>query len=81
LFLQNNAAPHKVAFSQQKLVDLHSEVLKHPAYSPHFAPSDYCRFLNLKKHLKGRKFSSTEKAILAAGRWLQHNQKNFSLMG
>jgi histone-lysine N-methyltransferase SETMAR len=51
-----------VSVTYQKLADLHFEVLKHPAYSPDLAPSDYYLFLNLKKHLKGRKFSSTEEA-------------------
>jgi hypothetical protein len=34
LFLQDNAAPHKVAIMRRALADLHFEVLKHPAYSP-----------------------------------------------
>jgi hypothetical protein len=48
----------------QKLADLHSEVLKHPAYSPDLVPSDYYFFPNLKKHLYGRKFLSIEEATL-----------------
>jgi hypothetical protein len=47
LFLQDNAAPHKATITHQKLADLHFEVLKHPAYSPDLAPSDYCLFSNL----------------------------------
>jgi hypothetical protein len=46
----------------QKLTDLHFEALKHPAYSPDLAPSDYYLFPNLKKHLKGRKFLSIKEA-------------------
>jgi hypothetical protein len=30
-FLQDNAAPHKVAITHQKLAGLHFQVLKHPA--------------------------------------------------
>jgi histone-lysine N-methyltransferase SETMAR len=59
------------------LEDLHFEVLKHPAYPPDLAPTDYCLFPNLKKHLKGRKFSSIGEATLAADGCLQHNQKIF----
>jgi histone-lysine N-methyltransferase SETMAR len=55
------------AITHQKLTDLHFEVLKHPAYSPDLAPSDYYLLANLTKHLMGRKFSSTEEATLAAG--------------
>jgi hypothetical protein len=58
LFLQDNAAHHKTAITHQKLADLHFEVLKHLAYSSDFAPSDLNLFLNLTKHLKGRKYSS-----------------------
>jgi hypothetical protein len=47
LFLQDCAAPHKVAIMHQKLADLHFEVLKRPAYLPDLAPSDYCLFPNL----------------------------------
>jgi hypothetical protein len=56
LFLQDNAAPHKAAITHQKIADIHFEVLKHLAYSPELAPSDYYISPNLKKHLKGRKF-------------------------
>jgi hypothetical protein len=43
--------------------------------------SDYCRFSNLKEHLKGRKFSSFEDATLLHMGGLQHNENNFSWMG
>jgi hypothetical protein len=69
LFLQDNAAPHKVAITHQKLTDLHFEVLKHTAYSPELATLDYWLSPNLKKHLKGREFSSIEEATLAADGW------------
>jgi hypothetical protein len=60
LFLQDNAVPHKAAIKYKKLIDLHSEVLKHLAYTPDLAPSDYCHFPNLKEHAKGRTFSSND---------------------
>jgi histone-lysine N-methyltransferase SETMAR len=81
LFLENNAAPHKMTITQQKLADIHFEVLKHVAYSSDLAPSDYYLFPNLKKHLKGRKFSSTEDAVSAVGGWFAAQLKNFSWMG
>jgi hypothetical protein len=62
------------------LADLHFEVLKHTAYSSNFAPSDYCLFPNLKKHLKGRKFASIEVATLAAD-GLAAQPKEFFLDG
>jgi histone-lysine N-methyltransferase SETMAR len=75
LFLQDNTASHKVAITYQKLADLHSEVMKHPTYTPELAPLDYYLFPNLKKHLTGRKFSSTKEATLAADRWLPAQSK------
>jgi hypothetical protein len=53
----------------QKWADFHFEVLKHLGCSPGLTPSDYYLFPNLKKHLKGRKFSRTEEATLAAEGW------------
>jgi histone-lysine N-methyltransferase SETMAR len=47
MFIQDKAAPHKAAITRQKLADLHLEVLKHPAYSPDLAPSDYYLFPDL----------------------------------
>jgi histone-lysine N-methyltransferase SETMAR len=81
LFLQDNAAPHKVAITQQKLADLQFEVLKHPTYSPYLAPSDYCLFPNLKKHLSRRKFSSIVDATLAAEGWYAAQTKQCFLDG
>jgi hypothetical protein len=64
-----------------KLADLHFEILKHPAYSLNFAPSDYYFFPNLKKHLKERKFSSIEEAKSAADGWFTAQPKEFFLDG
>jgi histone-lysine N-methyltransferase SETMAR len=77
LFLQDNAAPNKA----DNLVDDHFEVLKHPAYSPDLAPSDYYLFPNINKHLKGRKFSSTEEATLAVDWWFTAQPKECFLDG
>jgi hypothetical protein len=42
---------------------------------------DYYLFPNLKKHLKGRKFLSTEEATLAVERWFAAQPKEFYWMG
>jgi histone-lysine N-methyltransferase SETMAR len=68
-FLQDNYVPHEAVITHHKLADFHFEVLNHPAYSPDLSPSDYYLIPNLKKHLEGRKFSSTEEATLAANGW------------
>jgi histone-lysine N-methyltransferase SETMAR len=81
LFLQDNAAPHKATSTQQKLADLHFEVLKHPSYSLELAPSDYYLFPDLKKHFNGRKFSSIEETTLAADGWFAAQPKEFFMDG
>jgi histone-lysine N-methyltransferase SETMAR len=63
------------------LADLHFEVLKNPAYSPDLAPSNYCLFPNVKKHLKARKFSSTGEATSTADGRFAAQPKKFSLDG
>jgi hypothetical protein len=65
------ADPHKAAITHHKLAYLHFEILKHPAYLSDLAvPFQlYCLFPNVKKHLKGRKFTSNELATLAADGW------------
>jgi hypothetical protein len=62
------------------LADLQCEILKHAAYSPDLAPSYYYIFPNLKEHLKGRKFSSTEEATSAADGWFAAQPKDFFLL-
>jgi hypothetical protein len=76
LFLQEKASSHKAAITRQRLADVHFEVSNHPDYSP-----DLALFLNFKKHLKGRKFSSIEEAALAADRWFAAQPKEFFLDG
>jgi hypothetical protein len=38
-FLQDNISSNMAVITQHKLADVNSEVMKHPAYSPHLAPS------------------------------------------
>jgi hypothetical protein len=52
--------------------------MKYPACSFYLAPSEYYLFPNLKKHIKGREFSSIDEDMLAATDGLQRKQKNFS---
>jgi hypothetical protein len=78
LFLQDNAVPHKVAITHQKLADLPFEALKHPVYLPDSAASDYL-FPNLKNNLEERKFSGIEEAMLLTG-GSQHDRKRLPYM-
>jgi hypothetical protein len=69
------------AIRQQKLAELHSEVLKHPAHSSHLAPSYYYVFPNLKKHPNGAKFSTSEDVVFVADDWFATYPSAFYLDG
>jgi hypothetical protein len=81
LFLQDNSAPHTMAITHKKLADIRFEVLKYQDCSLELASLDYYLFPSLMKHLKGRKFSITEEATLAADGWFAAQQKEFFLDG
>jgi hypothetical protein len=68
LVSSRQCCPQEAAIMHQKLADPHFEVLKHQACSPDLAPLNYYLFPNHKKHLRGRKFLSTEEATSAMER-------------
>ena len=53
------------------------QVLKHPAYSPDLAPSDYHLFAPLKDALQDRKLSSDEAVQKVVHEWLCDQPKTF----
>jgi histone-lysine N-methyltransferase SETMAR len=59
-----------------KLRDLHYELLEHPPYSPHLAPSDFYLFPKLKLFLAGQRFSSNQEAIAAVEGYFAYLTKN-----
>jgi histone-lysine N-methyltransferase SETMAR len=63
IFHQDSAPAHKSFMTMGKLRDLHYELLEHPPYSPHLAPSDFCLFPKLKLFLAGWRFSSNQVVI------------------
>lgn len=75
--MQDNAPAHKSHVAMQKIRDLGFELLEHPPYSPDLAPSDYHLFPQLKKSLKGRKFSSNEEVIKAVEVWFAEQEETF----
>jgi len=62
LLLHDNASPHTASQTAETINHLGFEVLKHPAYSPDLAPSDYHLYGPLKNALRGRRFS-TDKEV------------------
>ena len=59
-----------------KLRDLHYELLEHPPYSPHLAPSDFCLFPKFKLFLADQRVSSNQEAIAAVEWYFADLTKN-----
>lgn len=57
LFLQDNAPVHTARVARDALTATGFAQIDHPPYSPDLAPSDFFLFSNLKKELRGRRFS------------------------
>ncbi|GBN20519.1 Mariner Mos1 transposase [Araneus ventricosus] len=68
--LHDNARPLLPRPVREKLHGYGWEVLEHPPYSPHLAPSDFNLFGPMKKFLGGKKFDSDNELKRAVRRWL-----------
>ena len=80
IFLQHDNAPaHTSKRTLEEFEKLRIETLPHPPYSPDLAPSDYWLFSEMKKPLRGKRFSDFEhlKSAVVAG--FRVPQKNSSL--
>jgi len=77
VLLHDNARPHTAAVTVQTIENLGFEVMKHPAYSPDLAPSDYHLFGPLKDGLRGRRFTSDEEVQDAVHKWLRDQPRAF----
>lgn len=60
LLLHDNCRVHKAHKVREEINNCGFVELRHPPYSPDLAPSDFYLFPKLKKHLRGRQFSSDE---------------------
>lgn len=81
LLLHDNAPVHKSRQTVSALKECGFQELSHPAYSPDLAPSDYYLFRNLKKHLRGRRFSSDDELKGAVSEWFNNQTPDFYLSG
>jgi hypothetical protein len=75
--LHDNARPHITAHTIESLLQLNSEVLKHPLYGPDLAPSDYRLFGPLKDTLEGHHFTSDLEVKETVHKWLVTQPKTF----
>lgn len=80
LLLHDNAPVHK---SRVVLAALHKsgfEIINHPPYSPELAPCNYYLFPNMKKELRGKKFSSDEEEKDAVSAYFEDKSEYFFSM-
>lgn len=81
LFLQDNAPVHTARVARRALAETGFEEINHPPYSPDLAPSDYFLFSNLKKDLRGRRFSSDEEMKAAVNEHFDGKDGEYFLTG
>lgn len=81
LLLHDNAPAHRSQVGQAALLECGFEEMHHPPYSPDLAPSDYHLFPNLKKHLRGQKFSTDNELKSATEEWLKVQPELFYFTG
>ncbi|KAF7284497.1 hypothetical protein GWI33_022087 [Rhynchophorus ferrugineus] len=60
-----------------KIHELGFELLSYPPYSPDLPPSDYFLFLDLKRMLVGKKFSSNEEVITETDAYFEAKNKSY----
>lgn len=59
-FLHDNARPHIAISTRKKILDLKWTTLRHPAYSPDLAPTDYHLFRSLASYLNEKSFENED---------------------
>lgn len=81
LLLIDNAPVHRAQIAQAAITECGFSQLNHPAYSPDLAPSDYFLFKHLKKHLRGKRFSSDNEVILTTEAYFEGCSESFYFTG
>jgi histone-lysine N-methyltransferase SETMAR len=81
LLVHDSARPHTATAAVQTVQQLGFELLPHPPYSPHLAPSDYHIFGPLKETLCGHRFGSHGDVQQAVQMWLLEQSKSFFFEG
>ena len=77
LILQDNAWPHVVQPSFQKLNKLGCDVLPHPPYSPDHSPTNYHFFKHLDNFLQGKCFHNEQEAENAFQEFFKSQSTDF----
>ena len=77
----DNATPHTSLATRQKLLRLGWEVMLHPPYSPHLAPSDYYLFRFLQNSFNGKTFNDDEDVKSHLVQFFADKDENFYKCG
>lgn len=75
--MDDNAPVHRAGVVLDAIRDMKWSRLNHPAYSPDLAPSDFRIFPDLKKSIKGKRFSDENELKTAVFQWLDGQQKSY----
>lgn len=81
LILHDNAPVHTALTARSSLVKNGFSEINHPPYSPDLAPCDYFLFKNLKKNLRGRRFSTDEEMEEAVNDYFDTQDKTWFFNG
>jgi histone-lysine N-methyltransferase SETMAR len=81
LLLQDNAPVHTAQVAKRAVRDMGFEELNHPPYSPDLAPSDFYLFKDLKKVLRGRRFSGEEEMKSAVNEHFEDKVSEYFFRG
>jgi hypothetical protein len=77
----DNARPHTAQATQERIQELHWELLEHLPYIPDLAPSDVPPFGLLKKPPWWQTFCDDKEIETKAWKWLRQQSKDFYAMG
>jgi histone-lysine N-methyltransferase SETMAR len=80
LLHHDNARPHTARETQERIQELHWELLEHPLYSHDLTSSDFHLFGPLKRHFGGKRFAD-EEAETQVRKWLKQQSKEFYAAG
>ena len=81
LLLHDNTPAHQSHAGQAALLESGFEEMRHQAYSPDLAPSNYHLFPNVKKRLRGQRFSTDNELQYATEEWLKEQSELFYFTG
>jgi histone-lysine N-methyltransferase SETMAR len=69
IILHGNALPHMANLMKATLTTMGWEIIKHPSYSPYFAPSDIQLYVPMKVHL-GQIFQADDEFKRGVLKWI-----------